>query len=69
MLEYAALTSTDPADLARQMRGVTWNAARAADLVEEAPSAYRNISTVMRAQRALTRVVRRVTPVLNYKGV
>ena len=37
-------------------------------LREEAPGAYKDISKVMRAQRELTRVVRRLEPVLVYKG-
>lgn len=37
-------------------------------LREEAPAAYKDIGKVMRAQRELTRVVRRLEPVLVYKG-
>ena len=37
-------------------------------LREEAPGAYKDIGAVMRAQRALTRIVRRLEPVLVYKG-
>lgn len=37
-------------------------------LVEEAPSAYKDIGEVMRAQRALTRIVRRLRPVLCFKA-
>jgi len=37
-------------------------------LVDEAPSAYRDIREVMRAQRDLTAVVRELRPVLSYKG-
>jgi tRNA-splicing ligase RtcB len=35
---------------------------------EEAPSAYKDIGSVMRAQRELTRIVRKLEPVLVYKG-
>ncbi|MBX2796309.1 MAG: RtcB family protein, partial [Myxococcales bacterium] len=38
------------------------------DLVEEAPAAYRDIDAVMRAQRDLTRIVRRLRPVISHKG-
>jgi tRNA-splicing ligase RtcB len=55
-------------DLASQMRGVTWDERRAAQLVDEAPAAYKDIGRVMKAQRALTRIVTRLRPVLNYKG-
>jgi tRNA-splicing ligase RtcB (3'-phosphate/5'-hydroxy nucleic acid ligase) len=37
-------------------------------LREEATSAYKDIGAVMRAQRDLVRVVRRLVPVLVYKG-
>lgn len=38
-------------------------------LREEAPGAYKDIGAVMRAQRELVRIVRRLSPVLVYKGV
>ncbi len=37
-------------------------------LVEEAPSAYKNVLKVMKAQRKLVKVKRRLMPVLTYKG-
>ena len=37
-------------------------------LIEEAPCAYKPIEHVMRAQRDLVRVVRRLRPLLAYKG-
>ena len=37
-------------------------------LREEAPAAYKDIGSVMRAQRELTRIVRRLEPLLVYKG-
>ncbi|WP_434420337.1 RtcB family protein [Nannocystis pusilla] len=51
-----------------QMDGV-WFDHRAADaLRDEAPAAYKDIGAVMRAQRELTRVVRRLQPLLSFKG-
>lgn len=41
----------------------------AASLCEEAPAAYKDIDAVMRAQKRLVRIVRRLRPVLCYKGV
>ena len=38
-------------------------------LRDEAPSAYKDIGRVMRAQSDLVRVVRRLEPVLVFKGV
>lgn len=55
-------------DFARTMHGIWWDDARAAALLDEAPAAYKKIGRVMRAQRELTRIVRRLVPVLNWKG-
>ena len=38
-------------------------------LRDEAPAAYKDIKTVLRAQRDLVKVTRVLRPVLNYKGV
>ena len=54
--------------LADQMGGVIYDRSLAKRLVEEAPSAYRDIERVMRAQRELTRITRRVRPILVHKG-
>jgi tRNA-splicing ligase RtcB len=37
-------------------------------LADEAPSAYKDIRAVMRAQRDLVRIVRELKPILSYKG-
>ena len=37
-------------------------------LRDEAPSAYKDIHAVMRAQREMTRIIRKLRPVLSYKG-
>jgi tRNA-splicing ligase RtcB len=55
-------------DFERAVEGVWFDRRLARRLVEEAPSAYRDIGKVMRAQRELTRVVRRLRPLLVYKG-
>jgi tRNA-splicing ligase RtcB len=49
------------------MRGVWFDHRRAHALRDEAPMAYRDIGAVMRAQRKLTRVVRRLRPLLAFK--
>lgn len=56
-------------DLERDVRGVWFDRRLAVRLVEEAPGAYRDVGKVMRAQRDLTRIVRRLRPVLSWKGV
>jgi tRNA-splicing ligase RtcB len=55
-------------DLERQLDGVWFDHRLAHQLRDEAPAAYKDIHAVMRAQRALTRIVRQCRPVLCYKG-
>lgn len=54
--------------LRREMRGVYFDHRLEHALRDEAPSAYKDIGKVMRAQRDLTRVVRELRPLLVYKG-
>jgi tRNA-splicing ligase RtcB len=55
-------------DMIRQLGNVLFDHRRADQLRDEAPSAYKDIRAVMRAQHDLTRVIRRLQPVLSYKG-
>jgi len=55
--------------LEREMLGVWFDHRHAAMLRDEAPSAYKDIHAVMRAQRELTRIERQLRPLLSYKGV
>ena len=55
-------------DLVRQLDGVAWDHRRADALRDEAPAAYKDIAHVMRAQRDLVRIVRRLRPLLSYKA-
>lgn len=55
--------------LQRQMKGVWYDHRRTASLLDEAPSAYKDIRAVMRAQRELVRITHELTPLLSYKGV
>ena len=50
------------------MNGVWFDHRMADRLRDEAPRAYKEIGAVMRAQRDLTRIIRRLSPVLVYKG-
>lgn len=54
---------------AAEMAEVRFDERLAADLREEAPSAYKDVRAVMRTQRELTRIVRELRPILVYKGV
>lgn len=65
----AARSRIRRADLARQLGEVWVDPQSASRLTDEAPAAYKDIDAVMRAQRDLVRIVRRLTPVLCYKGV
>jgi tRNA-splicing ligase RtcB len=58
-----------PERLERDLEGVWFDRRLASGLVEEGPSAYKDIDAVMRAQRDLVKVVRRLRPVLCFKGV
>jgi tRNA-splicing ligase RtcB (3'-phosphate/5'-hydroxy nucleic acid ligase) len=55
--------------LSAELEGVWFDERSADGLREEAPSAYKDIEAVLRAQRELVRIVRRLRPVLVYKGV
>jgi len=55
--------------LEREMQGVWFDHRHAALLRDEAPSAYKDIHAVMRAQRELTKIGRQLRPLLSYKGV
>jgi len=56
-------------ELRRQMEGVWYDYRLADQLRDEAPSAYKDIRAVLRAQKELVKVTRTLRPVLNYKGL
>ncbi|MEU8037669.1 RtcB family protein [Streptosporangium sp. NPDC049078] len=56
------------ASLTEAMRGRTWNANRAAALVDEHPQAYKPIDQVMADQEDLVTVQHTLRQVFNYKG-
>ena len=51
-----------------ELAGVWFDPRMAERLRDEAPSAYKDVAAVMRAQRDLTRIIRKLRPVLSYKG-
>ena len=55
-------------DLAEQMAGKVWLADRATKLVDEIPSAYKDIDQVMADQDDLVEVLHTLRQVLNFKG-
>jgi len=54
--------------LRQEMSKVWYNRRRVKMLLDEAPSAYKDIRKVMKAQKELVRIVGRREPVLNFKG-
>jgi tRNA-splicing ligase RtcB len=68
MSRTEAAQRVSPRELARQMRGVWFDERLARRLCDEAPVAYKDVQAVMRAQRELTRIERRLRPLLSYKG-
>ncbi len=55
-------------DLARQMAGKVWQADKAEALIDEIPSAYKDIDQVMADQSDLVRICHTLHQILNYKG-
>lgn len=64
-----ARTKVTERELRRQMAGVWYDVRLAEKLRDEAPSAYKDIRAVLRAQKELVKVTRTLRPVINYKGV
>ena len=55
-------------DLTEQMQGKVWLESKAQSLVDEIPSAYKDVDQVMADQEDLVEVVHTLNQVLNYKG-
>jgi tRNA-splicing ligase RtcB len=51
------------------MKGIWYDSRIAEKLRDEAPSAYKDIRAVLRAQKDMVKITRTLRPVLNYKGV
>lgn len=65
----AARSKVSEREFRRQMEGIWYDYRLADKLRDEAPSAYKDIRAVLRAQKELVKVTRILKPVLNYKGV
>ncbi|MBK8098652.1 MAG: RtcB family protein [Planctomycetes bacterium] len=63
-----AMRTISTRDLERELSAVFWQRENANALRDEAPRAYKDIGAVMRAQRDLVRIIRRLRPVLAFKG-
>jgi len=65
---HAARRSINVRQLERQLREIRYDHRRSLALCEEAPEAYKNIESVLRAQKDLVKITRRLQPLLSYKG-
>ena len=65
---HAARQSIGVRDFERQLRGIRYDRRRSLALLDEAPTAYKNIESVLRAQKDLVKITRRLKPLLSYKG-
>ena len=63
-----ARRSLSAKEVTRELRGVWFDHRLAPRLREEAPSAYKDIDDVLRAQHELVRIVRTLRPLLCFKG-
>ena len=68
MSRSEATRKVSRAELQRQMKGVWFDWRLADSIRDEAPSAYKDIRAVLKAQHELVRVHRTLRPLLNYKG-
>lgn len=64
----AARRSIGVRQFERQVRGIRYDRRRSHELRDESPAAYKNIESVLRAQKDLVKITRRLQPVLSYKG-
>jgi tRNA-splicing ligase RtcB (3'-phosphate/5'-hydroxy nucleic acid ligase) len=69
MSRTAARQKISTRELQRQMTGIWYDHRLVEQLRDEAPSAYKDIRAVARAQRELVKIVRVLRPLLNYKSV
>jgi len=69
MTRTAARQKVSARELQRQMTGIWYDHRLVDQLRDEAPSAYKDIRAVARAQRELVKIARVLRPLLNYKGV
>ena len=68
MSRTEAVTRISAKALRREMSDVWFDHRKMASLFDEAPSAYKNIRKVMKAQKELVRIVDQRRPILNFKG-
>jgi tRNA-splicing ligase RtcB (3'-phosphate/5'-hydroxy nucleic acid ligase) len=64
---HAARRSISVRQLERQLRSIRYDHRRSLALCEEAPEAYKKIESVLRAQKELVKITRRLQPLLSYK--
>jgi len=68
MSRSEAATKISARALRREMKDVWFDHRKITTLFDEAPSAYKNIRKVMKAQKDLVRILDQRRPILNFKG-
>lgn len=68
MSRSAARAKIAERDFRRQIQGVWFDSQMADKLRDEAPTAYKDVRAVLRAQRETVKVVRTRRPILTHKG-
>ncbi len=68
MSRRAARKAFAPDDLRQAMAGRAWQADRAAELLDEIPSSYKDIHQVMQDQKDLVEVLHELRGIVSYKG-
>lgn len=63
-----ARKSISTGKLRRQLEGVAYDPRMESRMLDEAPGVYRDLRVVLEAQHNLVRVIRRLKPVISYKG-
>ncbi len=64
-----AKRSTNSENLLKEMKGITFDKTKISRLYDEAPSAYKDIEKVMKAQKKFLKKVRTLTPIISFKGI
>lgn len=68
MSRQLARNTVSKANLSKQLSGIFYQKEKSHLLIEEAPTSYKKIESVISIQRKLVKVTRRLRPILNYRG-
>jgi tRNA-splicing ligase RtcB len=68
MSRQEARKTISPATFQKSMEGIWFDRGSARKLLEEAPTAYKDIRAILRAQKDLVKIHHRLRPVVSFKG-